>query len=134
MTAAYHLLWPSDVPAAMSLCKPSWLELYYVRAEETGRMKRATVFYGRQAKTKPSDARKIDRTVWFDSVHPAASESDRRRSLDVLISRTDEKPSEPGRGEASKSDAAKDRERDEEETDLVVEILSIEIKDPAAHE
>jgi hypothetical protein len=134
VTAAYHLLWPSDVPAAMSPCKPSWMELYYVRAEETGRMKRATVFYGRQTKTKPSDARKIDRTVWFDALRPAASQSDRRRSLDVLISRVDEKPSDLGRGESSKADAAKDKERDDEETDLVVEILSIEIKDPAAHE
>jgi hypothetical protein len=68
-----------------------------------------------QARAKPADVRTIEKGLWIDTLRPA-SEENRRRSVDVLITRAVPKAIELG--------------KDDEETDLVVEILSIEINDP----
>jgi len=114
VTAAYHLVWPDDAPAALGNAKPGSLEIHYLRIEETGKPKRLIGFYKSQAKT--TDVRMIDKSVWIDSQR-LSLQKERRRSLDVLISRA---PGEQG-GELAK---------DDEDADLVVEILAVEIKDP----
>jgi hypothetical protein len=119
VVAAYHALWPDEAPPAMLQQEPSPLEVHYVRVEETKKPKTAIGFYSRQAQAKPSDIRTIDNGVWIDSLRPV-SQNDRRRSLDVLITRTVRK--------------AGDLSKDEEETELVVDILIIEIKDPAGRQ
>jgi len=115
VTAAYHLVWPDDAPAALGNAKPGSLEIHYLRIEETGKPKRLINFY--RAQVKGGDVRTNDKMVWIDSLRPG-SQTDRRRSIDVLISRA---PGEQG-GELAK---------DDEDADLVVEILAVEIKDPA---
>ncbi len=115
--AAYHVLWPDEAPAEVSDQKPSLLEIHYIRAEEINKPKKALGFYARQAQARVADARTIDKAAWLDGLRTNL-QTDRRRSVDVLITRLDN----------STNDIAKD----DEETDLVVEILTIEIKDPAS--
>ena len=57
--------------------------------------------------------------MWLDGMK-ADSKSERRRTIDVIITRADNKT-----GDLSK---------DEEETDFTIEILTVEIKDPGGRE
>ena len=119
VVATYHILWPDEALAKLSDPKPSLLEIYYVRAEETNKPKKAIGLYSRQAQARVADARTIDKTTWFENSR-MDPQTDRRRSVDVLITRPDDRT-----GGATK---------DDEEADLIVEILTIEIKDPASRE
>jgi hypothetical protein len=117
---SYHVLWPDDVAGKISGEKPSPLEVYYVRAEEQNRPKKAVSYYAHQLMTRVSDARSIDnKAIWIDGMKVDA-QNDRRRSVDVWITRAVEKA-----GEAV---------GDDEVTDLIVEILVIEIKDPVTRD
>jgi hypothetical protein len=115
----YHLVWPAEIPAEMADSKPGPLEIYYLRVEETSKPKKAIGYYARQMRT--SDTRKIDssRADWLDGMR-MLSQTDRRRSIDVVVTRADNK--------------ASDATKDNEEADLIVEILTIEIKNPAVRE
>ncbi len=121
VTTAYHLVWPAEAPADMANSRPSLLEIYYIRVEETNKPKKAIGYYARQLQVKTSDVRKLDnnKTDWLDNLRTLAQTS-RRRSVDVLLTRADNR--------------AADATKDNQETDLVVEILTIEIKDPAGRE
>ena len=124
LVTAYHLVWPAEVSAEMAATPPSPLEIYYLRIEETAKPKKAIGYYARQWQLKTPEARKTDtsnKTDWLDSVRTLGP-NNHRRSVDVLLTRADNKG----------TDAAKDK--DNEEIDLVVEILTIEIKDPASRE
>jgi hypothetical protein len=116
--AGYHVLWPEQTPAGLSQQKPSLLEVYYVRATETNRPKKTMSFYARQAQTRFTDGRWLDKDkiAWFDGMR-VVPQTDHRRSIDVLISRPKDQTLEPM--------------RDDTEADMIVEILTIEIKDPA---
>ena len=116
VTASFHLVWPDEAPPEIAKLTPGWLEVYYVRVEEVNRLRKATAYYSRQADLRSSDARTIGKSTWFDNVR-IGSQKDRRRSLDVLIT-----PPE--------NYVPADNPRDEDETDLTIEILSVEIKDP----
>jgi|GEM_PF-2832969 len=116
VTASFHLAWPDEAPPEIAKLNPGWLEVYYVRVEEVNKPRKATAYYSRQADLRSSDARTIDKSTWLDNVR-IGSQKDRRRSLDVLIT-----PPE--------NYVPADNPRDEDETDLVIEILSVEIKDP----
>ena len=113
--AAHHVVWPDEIPTEMSDPKPSLLKVYYLRAMETGTLKRTIGFYSRQTQAKKSDVRTLDKATWLDSQR-LLPQTDRRRSIDVLISRED--------------GAAGDAALDDEETDLLIEVLVVEIKDP----
>jgi hypothetical protein len=121
VTTAYHLVWPAEVPAEIGSSKPSPLEIYYIRVEETNKPKKAIGYYSRQLQVKTSEVRKTDngKADWLDSVR-ALQQTDRRRSVDVVLTRADNK--------------ASDATKDNQESDLIVEILTIEIKDPAGRE
>ena len=121
VVTAYHLLWPADVSAEMAAARPSPLEVYCLRVEETNKPKKAIGYYARQFQVKPSDVRKTDnnKTDWLDAARTLVS-NNHRRSVDVLLTRPDSKG----------TDAAADNE----ETDLVVDILIVEIKDPTTRE
>ncbi len=117
VVASYHLSWPAEAPAEVAALKPGLLEVYYVRVEQVSRPRKATAYYSRQAKLRFTDARTIDKkTIWLDSTR-IGSQKDRRRSLDILIT-----PPEHY--------VPPDNPRNEDETDLMIEILSVEIKDP----
>ena len=115
--AAHHVVWPDEIPTEVSDPKPSLLKVHYLRALETNTLKKAVSFYSRQMQVKKSNIRTIDNATWLDSQR-LLPKTDRRRSIDVLITRAD--------GHAS--DAA----RDDEEADLLIEVLVSEIKDPAS--
>ena len=113
--AVHRVSWPAEASADQDAQKPGTLEICYVRAEETRMPKKARAYYARQFHvTKPSDIHDRDNSTWLDA--RVVSQSDRRRSIDVVLSRADNQ--------------AFDLTRDAEEADLIVEILSIEIKDP----
>ena len=120
---AYHLLWPGETPAGLANCQPSPLEIYYVRIEETSKPKKTLGFYARQLQIKASDPRTPQPPAWhwLDGLR-ALLQIDRRRSVDVVLSRPDNQS----------GDTAKDK--DNVETDLIVEILTIEIKTPIGRE
>lgn len=116
---SFHVLWPDEITGKIPGGKPSLLEVYYVRVEELNKPRKVVNFYSRQLQTKPADAHLIDnKAVWIDG--RLEVQGDRRRSADVWITRADDKASETV--------------ADEEETDLIVELLVIEIKDPIARE
>jgi hypothetical protein len=123
VVTTYHLVWPAEAPAELAAAKPGPLEVYYLRIEETNKPKKAISYYQRQFQVKNSEVRKTDsnKTDWLDNARTLAS-NNHRRSVDVLVTRADSKS----------IDTAKDK--DNEETDLVVDILTIEIKDPATRE
>jgi hypothetical protein len=117
VTASYHVALPAAAPASFSQAQPGMLDLYYVRAKETSKPKWAISRYRSQTHGL-SDIRVLDgRKTWIDCVR-VDQEKDRRRSIDVLISKPDGAP------------AAADS-KGNEETDLIVEILIIEINDPS---
>ena len=118
VVASCRLVWPDSLPAAVSQLQPSPLEINYFRIEETNKPKQAISYYGKQAHAKPADTRMIDKAVWIDALLPPSEKNQRRCSLDVLITRPVPK--------------AIELRKDDAETDLVVEILSIEINDPGA--
>ncbi len=118
---SYHVVWPDKAPEAIADLKPSQLEIHYVRAEETGKPKKVMAFYARQAQVRANEARQIEgnKTAWLDGMK-ADTKTGRRRTIDVLISRADNKTG--------------DLAKEEEEVDFNIEILSIEIKDPGGRE
>jgi hypothetical protein len=113
--ASYHLVWPADAPPELADHKLSAMEIHYIYAEEANRPKKAVGYYSRQAKSKIADARMLDSAIWFDGQRTGL-ENNRRRSVDVFVSR----PNNP----------ITELLRDDQEADLAIEILTIEIKDP----
>jgi hypothetical protein len=120
VVASHHVLLPGAAPAGFSQVQPSGLEIYYVRAEESAKPKKATAYYCRQALARASDARTFEGKTWIESPR-LATQKDRIRSVDVLIARPGAAAVAP---EQSKGVV-------EDEVDLTVEILIIEIKDPS---
>ena len=118
LVASHRVSLPGTGPTDLSQARPDTLEVYYVRAEETGKLKRILGYYNRQAHASLTDARILDGKIWLDS-HPPGSQKDRRRSVDVLVTR----PTSGGFGAA-------DNNSNNEDMDLTVEILIVEIKDP----
>jgi hypothetical protein len=122
VTAAYDLVWPEKASAELDHLVPAPLEIHYVRAEETGRLARVKSYYTRQSQDRKSGSRSevrpaMDKKIWIDNVRSVA-DGEHRRSLDVIITPP-----------ANYTAAAK--AKDEEDVDLVIEVLTIEIKDPA---
>ena len=122
VTAACHLVWPKEAPAEVSELKLGLLDVSYFRVVESNKPKRAIAAYARQMQIRTSDARMLDRAVWLDSSR-VLPQSDRRRSVDILISRA-------GTNGSDTTDFLKD----DVEAELDVEILMIEIKDPVSRD
>ncbi len=114
VSAQFHLHWPASAPAELAKLKLDWLDVHYVRAVQRAKPKKATAYYARQAQAKPSDIRAIEKVTWIDVLR-IGSEKDRKRSVDVRITRED------AGGEKTDADA---------ETALTIEVLMIEVKDP----
>lgn len=118
--AAYYMRWPEDVADKVSGEKPSPMQVYYVRAEEQNKPRKAVSYYARLAQSRVSDARSIDnKAVWIDGMR-ADAETNRRRSVDVWITRAEDKA-----GEAV---------GDDDVTDMIVEILVVDINDPVTRD
>jgi hypothetical protein len=133
VVASYRVSLPNEAPAGFSKAACNVLELSYVRAEESNKLKKAISYYRGQVQGRTAGTQigrrvsgVIGETVWIDSLRPG-SQKDRRRSVDVLITRPQ---SSRGAGESRGRDNAV-KAGDDYETDLIVEVLSIEIKDPS---
>jgi hypothetical protein len=113
--AAYHVVWPKDAPAGLTIPKPSLLEIHYLYIEETNTPKKSVNYYARQAQTRLSNAKTMENAVWFDGMK-VISDTDNRRSIDVFITRP--------------NNTAADAMRDDMEADLIIEVMTIEIKNP----
>ena len=87
VTAEYHVVWPDKAPPQCAELKLGLLEIHYVYAEESGKLKKLKGFYSRKAKARVADLRTTDKGIWIDS-NQRDTQEDRRRSLDVLISRS----------------------------------------------
>ncbi|MCE5301999.1 MAG: hypothetical protein LLF97_02690 [Planctomycetaceae bacterium] len=120
VAAAYDFHWPPIDSTTPSTVGDDVLEVHYLRLEESNRPSKAIKFYGRQAQARTNDARPSDRVLWLDGQRTDAK-TGRRRSIDVFVT----KPATGG--EASKDEK-------EQEVDLVIEVLTIEIKDPLARD
>jgi hypothetical protein len=113
VVASHHIVLPDAAPAGFAQVRPDSLHVYYVRTKETNKLKKAINYYKGQVKPT-SEARLIEgKKTWIDVVR-VGSQKDRRRSIDVLITRPD------SAGAANNDD----------EVELIVELLIIEIKDP----
>jgi hypothetical protein len=121
VTAEYHLVWPEKAPPQCAELKLGWLEIHYVRAEESGKLKTIKGFYKNKAKVKPADVRTTDKGLWIENTKKD-TQNDRRRSLDVLISRSD--------GKTTIAPVGSNAKEEDVETDYIIEVLSVEIKEP----
>ncbi len=121
VTASHRVVLPAAAPAGFSQVQPSTLEVYYVRAEESAKPKKAIAYYARQTIAKPTDTRTFEGKTWIESPR-SGPQNDRLRSIDVLISRPD--------GSAVVVVPEKGKAAAEDEVDLIIEVLIIEIKDP----
>lgn len=124
VVSEYHLSWPGELGSKLSGIAPGPMEVHYVRIEEKADPVTRVGFYRRQlGGLRLSDVRTVANGSWLDRLQsvPKANEQgpvDKtgwRRSTDVLVTLVQDDP---------------ERERGEP-TDLVVEILSVEMKDPA---
>lgn len=122
--ASHRVFVPEATPAGFSKTQPDTLEVYYVRAEELSKPKRATAFYRSQA-GPTAVARTTEGKTWIDSIRPG-SQKDRRRSIDVLITRPGSTGGPGGMGVPGAETNVSD-----DEVDLIIEVLVIEIKDPS---
>ena len=117
MIAVYDLAWPRKAPDELGRLISSPLEIHYLRAEETGRPAKVKSYYARQAQDRGSRCEvrpTLDKKIWIDNVRSVA-DGEHRRSLDMIIA--------PPRTIAAAAQA-----RDEVDVDLMIEVLTIEIK------
>lgn len=115
VTAKYHLVWPGDARAKLVGVGSGPAVIHYIRMEDRGRPASVEGFYRRQLKIH-SDPRTVADGTWIDEsrVLRAEGRPEIRRSLDVMIT-------VPGAEGDDDSNA---------EADLIVEILSIDTRDP----
>jgi len=111
--AAYQFDWQARVGDKAPGVRLDALKVSYVRIEETAQFTTRRTFYGREA--KQATQRDFPNGVWFDGIGEG-SEPGMKRTMDILITRSEPK-AEGGAREAEP---------------LVIEILSVEVKDPAA--
>jgi hypothetical protein len=119
VAASYQLIWPEEAPASIAALKSGLLKVQYVRIEELNKPKKAIAYYGRPAQVRSSEVRTIDQTIWLDKLKMVPQVG--QRSFDVLIRRSD-------------GNTMGDMGRDDDETDLVIEVLVIEVKDPTGRD
>jgi len=113
--AEYHLKWPDDLAAGrLPNIQISPLIVHYIRVEQKVRPVKLKNLYQRQLKS--TSAREVADGFWLDHV-TTGNEPGTTRSIDVLITRANKDDDEPP--------------PHTEEQDVIVEILAIEIPDPA---
>jgi hypothetical protein len=124
--AEYHLHWPGDLGAKLSGVAAGAMEIHYFLLAERKKPLTTLGFYRRQLQLEQTDRRPIENGFWLDRIQRVSQakekgpvdKTDWKRSVDVLVTAADEN---------------QQRDRDGE-IDLVVEILSIEMKDPSQKE
>ncbi len=111
--AAYQVDWQARIGDKAPGVRLDTLKVSYVRIEETAQFANRRTFYAREA--KQATQRNFPSGVWLDGISDG-SQPGLKRTMDILITR-----SEAGTDGASRK-----------EEPLVIEILSVEVTDPAA--
>lgn len=111
--AAYYMDWKARVGDKAPGVRLDTMKVTYVRLEETAPFSTRRSFYGREA--GQATQRVFPGGVWFDSIGQG-SEPGLKRTLDILITRSAPTPDK----------------RAAQPEPLVIEILSVEVKDPSA--
>jgi len=111
--AAFQVNWPEKAPQDIQAAKPSPLRVQFFRLETYGQLKKTMAVLRRGIRR--SKLRQLENGIWLDALN-TDSERNTKRSIDVVITRADENPF--------------DYTQRREETDLVIDILTIEINDP----
>jgi len=123
VVSEYHLNWPGDLGSKLSGIAPGPMEIHYLRITDKSDLTKRLGFYRRQLQLRMPEVHTVEKGFWMDRVARVPKTEEQgpidktgwKRSVDILITMAQEKP-EPARSE---------------ETELVIEILSIEMKDPA---
>jgi len=120
VVADYRLDWPAADQAKLSGVPLGDMKLHYVRLEQTARPKIVKGYYTRKltAELATPKVRDLPDGMWLESMRNVP-DTGRQRSLDVLVTI-------PGAGATPIDENA--------DTPLTIEILSIEMKNPAAAE
>ena len=113
------------------------MKVSYARFEETAQFATRRAFYSREA--KQATQRDFPTGVWFDGIGDG-SQPGMKRTIDILITRSAPRPTrnmynrmDMMMGESSPPPSTSPAEgRGNQAEPLVIEILSIEVKDPTA--
>jgi len=114
--AQYQAVWPRHVGAKLPDVNLGPMKIDYVRIEQEAAANKMVDFYRRRAQVRKGDERPMegDKGYWLDGFSIVPN-TNRKRSVDVLITGAEEK-FDP---------------KSKEPQELVIEILAIEMKDPA---
>jgi len=116
ITAAYQLNWPDKAPGDLGKVKLAGLKIQYFRLQLTGMLKKTIIAFKQLA--RGGDVHDLSNGQWLEMIKNG-SQPGTKRSLDILVTSADKQ-------------AVDLSQRVEEPIDLEVDILAIEITDPAA--
>jgi hypothetical protein len=126
IVSRYDIKLPENAPAELAGIQMDPLEVHYVRIEEMAQPLKLLAYYRRATREKHREIGS-NQGAWFDTVTAGAAPG-MKRSIDVLITRGpaaevphEEEEGTPGRTVKKTVDEP-----------LVIEILTVEIKDPTA--
>jgi hypothetical protein len=114
--AAYQLNWPDKVPGDMGKVKLAGLKIQFFRLQLTGMLKKTMTTFKQLA--KGGDVHNMPNGQWLEIIKNG-SQPGTKRSLDILVT-------------SAEKQAVDLTQKVEEPIDLEVDILAIEITDPAA--
>ena len=124
IVARYDVTLPDAVTEKMGGFKIDPIEIHYLRIEESAQFSRLAKYYRRAAKTKGEEfSENSESGMWFDSFK-SGSAPDSKRSCDVILTKQGS-----GGGDLIGGGTSRARQR-EQEIPVVVEILTVEAKDP----
>jgi hypothetical protein len=131
VVAEYHLNWPDDLGSKLSGVAPGPMQVHYLRITDRADPITRRGFYQRQLQLRRSDIYKTETGYWMDRLLHVPKTEEKgpidktgwKRSVDVLITLPQDNSAAPGQASPQPPQG--------QETDLVIQILSIEMKDPA---
>jgi len=120
VTASYRLEWPTEAAKQLPGVSLDPLKVYYICLEMKARPNGVLGFY-KHRMVSPT-VHELEKDIWAESFRVIPN-TDRRHSLDVLITLPEPKAEQPQQPSLP-----------QQEVSLTVEILSIELKDPTPPE
>jgi len=114
--AAYQLNWPDKAPGDMGKVKLAGLKVQFFRLQLTGMLKKTMTTFKQLA--KGGDVHDMSDGQWLELIKNG-SQPNNKRTLDILVTSADKQTVDL-------------TQKVEESIDLEVDILAIEITDPAA--
>jgi hypothetical protein len=116
LQSACQLTWPNHAPKGLTPTVPGHLKIQFFHLETEGQIKKITTLLSRGLRN--SKMHYLDSGVWLD-ILKSDPERNAKRSIDIVITHADKSPYDPSI-------------RKEEDSDLQIDVLTIEIPDPSA--